>query len=80
MIKNKLGQGTFSIIYEAFDRQQNMNVALKIEKKDKQKTILLFEYHVLQSLVGKYPTPPNSLCLIGLPHICTFYDFVPNND
>jgi serine/threonine protein kinase len=35
MIKNKLGQGTFSIIYEAFDRQQNMNVALKIEKKDK---------------------------------------------
>jgi len=67
MIKNKLGQGTFSIIYEAFDRQQNMNVALKIEKKDKQKTILLFEYHVLQSLVG-------------LPHICTFYDFVPNND
>ena len=52
IIKNKLGQGTFSIIYEAFDRTSNRNVALKIEKKDKQKTILLFEYHVLQSLAG----------------------------
>ena len=46
-VKQKLGQGTFSIIYEAFDRNQNRNVAIKVEKKDKQKTILLFEYHVL---------------------------------
>ncbi len=29
------------------------NVALKIEKKDKNKSILIFEYNVLQTLKGK---------------------------
>lgn len=40
-------------IYEAYDRILGKEVALKIEKKDKNKTILIFEYNVLQSLKGK---------------------------
>jgi len=31
-----------------------MNVALKMEKKDKSKNILKFEYQVLQHLMGKF--------------------------
>lgn len=31
------------------------NVALKIEKKDKNKNILMFEYNVLNCLKGKAP-------------------------
>jgi len=41
------------------------NVALKIEKKDKNKNILMFEYNVLN-------------CLKGLKHVCSAYDFVKN--
>ena len=41
-------------IYEAADKVLNKNVALKIEKKDKNQNILIFEYNVLQSLQGKY--------------------------
>lgn len=63
----KLGQGTFSnyyykwlpltilklgFIYEAFDKQLERNVALKIEKKDKNKSILIFEFNVLNVLKG----------------------------
>lgn len=40
-------------IYEAYDSQLRMNVALKMEKKDKSKNILKFEYQVLQHLKGK---------------------------
>jgi hypothetical protein len=54
----RLGQGTFSMapsssigyIYEAFDSKLNKNVALKLEKKDKNKSILKFEYQVLRAL------------------------------
>ena len=59
----KLGQGTFStlkfstyllgFIYEAYDKKLGKNVALKIEKKDKNKSILLFEYNVLNMLKGR---------------------------
>jgi hypothetical protein len=35
------------VIYKAFDHTLKKNVALKIEKKDKNKNILLFEYQVL---------------------------------
>ena len=41
-------------IYEAFDSQMNKSVALKMEKKDKSKNILKFEYTVLQQLKGKH--------------------------
>lgn len=40
-------------IYEAYDKKLERNVALKIEKKDKNKSILIFEYNVLNSLKGK---------------------------
>jgi len=62
-LKQKLGQGTFSYIYEALDRHLNKNVALKVEKKDKSKTILMFEYNVLINLKG-------------LKHTAAVYDFV----
>jgi serine/threonine protein kinase len=63
----KLGQGTFSFIYEAFDKKLQKNVALKIEKKDKNKSILIFEYNVLNVLKG-------------LAHVCNVYDFVKNSE
>ena len=40
-------------IYEAYDKQLGKNVALKVEKKDKSKNILKFEYQVLTHLKGK---------------------------
>jgi predicted Ser/Thr protein kinase len=42
-------------------------VALKIEKKDKNKSILMFEYDVLRTLQG-------------LSHVCNVYDFVNNSE
>lgn len=42
-------------------------MALKIEKKDKNKSILIFEYNVLQTLHG-------------LSHVCNVYDFVNNSE
>jgi len=42
-------------------------VALKVEKKDKNKSILIFEYNVLLSLKG-------------LKHVCNVYDFVKNSE
>lgn len=46
-VKQKLGQGTFSFIYQAYDSSLRKDVALKVEKKDKNKSILIFEYNVL---------------------------------
>lgn len=43
-------------IYEAYDKHLQKDVALKVEKKDKNKTILLFEYNVLLNLKGKLAT------------------------
>ena len=39
--------GLLGYIYEAFDSHLRFNVALKMEKKDKSKNILKFEYQVL---------------------------------
>jgi serine/threonine protein kinase len=65
-------------IYEAYDKVLKKNVALKIEKKDKNKTILYFEYNVLNVLKG---TPFISfLILLGLKHVCNVYDFVKNSE
>lgn len=44
---------TVGYIYEAQDKILKKNVALKIEKKDKNKSILIFEYNVLNLLKGK---------------------------
>lgn len=41
-------------IYEAYDKILLKHVALKIEKKDKNKSILIFEYNVLNALKGTY--------------------------
>jgi hypothetical protein len=40
-------------IYEALDKESRQTVALKVEKKDKNKNILKFEYSVIKSLKGK---------------------------
>lgn len=42
-------------------------MALKVEKKDKNKNILIFEYQVLSSLKG-------------LEHVPNVYDFVNNSE
>lgn len=67
LIKHKLGQGTFSLIYEAFDKVLNQDVAIKVEKKDKNKNILIFEFQVLNNLKG-------------CPHVPNVYDFVHNSE
>ena len=66
-MKQKLGQGTFSFIYQAYDNTLEKDVALKVEKKDKNKSILIFEYNVLINLKG-------------LKHVCNVYDFVKNSE
>jgi hypothetical protein len=48
-------------IYEAFDKVMQRNVALKIEKKDKNKNILMFEYSVLGCLKGNHLNRSNPI-------------------
>lgn len=48
-------------IWQAYDSKLEKNVALKIEKKDKSKNILKFEYQVLQHLKGKCAYPARIL-------------------
>jgi len=52
MVKKQLGQGSFSTIYSAYDNVRKEWVALKVEKADKSKKILMFEYQVLRNLQG----------------------------
>ena len=40
-------------LYSAFDNVKNEMVALKVEKIDKSKRILQFEYQILKDLQGK---------------------------
>ena len=61
-----LGQGSFSTIYSAIDLKTQQKVALKVEKADKSKRILIFEYDTLQQLQG-------------LPNICEVSEFVERN-
>ena len=49
-------------------------VALKVEKADKSKKILIFEYQVLQQLQGT-----RGFHRLGLPHICQIYDFIKSD-
>jgi predicted Ser/Thr protein kinase len=62
-MKEMLGEGSFSNLYSniliigkifhAYDNKLKMDVALKVEKEDKNKKILKFEYEILKSLQGK---------------------------
>jgi serine/threonine protein kinase len=61
-----LGQGSFSTIYSAIDLKSNQKIVLKVEKPDKSKRILIFEYDSLQQLQG-------------LPNICEVFEFVERN-
>lgn len=52
IIDQRLISITLGFIYEAYDKKLQKSVALKIEKKDKNKNILIFEYNVLNVLKG----------------------------
>ena len=78
----QLGEGSFSIfsfnlgkIYQAYDKKYKRQVALKLEKEDKSKKILRFEYETLKKLQGKIAQK----FILGLSHIPKLYDFVENN-
>jgi serine/threonine protein kinase len=43
-IIQELGSGSFSVIYQAIDYQRSKEVALKMEKPDKARRILVAEY------------------------------------
>ena len=57
-VKEQLGEGSFSNLslinsgklYKAYDKIQSCDVALKVEKEDKSKKILKFEYEILRNL------------------------------
>ena len=66
-VLKQLGQGSFSTIYSAYDSKRKEKVALKVEKPDKSKRILMFEYDTV-------------LQLQGLDNICEVYEFVERND
>lgn len=51
-IVQELGQGSFSIIYQAIDYARNKEVAIKMEKADKARRILVAEYQYLIKLRG----------------------------
>lgn len=50
-------------------------VALKVEKADKSKKVLLFEYQVLRHLQCKI-TIKYIFYYVGLPNICKIYEFI----
>lgn len=52
-IIKEIGSGSFSIIYHASDNHKSSDVALKMEKPDKAKKILIGEFEFLKKLLGK---------------------------
>jgi tau tubulin kinase len=62
-VQSQLGEGSFSKIYQAFDKKLKINVALKVEKEDKHKKVLRFEYEILKNLQG-------------LSHVPKLFDFI----
>lgn len=57
----------------------NQDVAIKVEKKDKNKNILIFEFQVLNNLKGRFK-PFLTKCSLGCPHVPNVYDFVHNSE
>jgi hypothetical protein len=60
-VKKQLGEGSFSNlililgkIFKSFDKFNNKDVALKIEKEDKSKDILKYEYFILRDLQSTF--------------------------
>ena len=51
-IVQELGSGSFSVIYQAIDYTRNREVAIKMEKQDKARRILIAEYQYLIKLRG----------------------------
>ena len=49
----ELGSGAFSVLYVARDRESNKEVAIKMEKQDKSRSVLIAEYQCLHHLKGK---------------------------
>lgn len=65
LIYGEIGEGSFSKLYEAFDKKYLSKVALKVEKEDKLKRILKSEFDILSHLQGLF-------------HIPKVYEFVEN--
>ena len=66
-IKTILGEGSFSKLYQAYDRKYKKEVALKVEKEDKIKKILKNEYEILKNIQG-------------IQHIPKIMEFIENTD
>ena len=48
----ELGAGSFSVIYAAFDVARDKKIAIKMEKPDKSRSVLVSEYQLLTKLKG----------------------------
>ena len=64
-VQGQLGEGSFSQLFKAYDENYCCYVALKVEKKDKLKSILKTEYDILKNLQG-------------IKHIPKIYEFIEN--
>lgn len=65
-------------IYLAYDNALEKEVALKMEKQDKAKRILISEYSYLQRLQGILKV--SSTFYIGCPHIVPVYDLIVDDE
>jgi len=88
VLRRKLGSGTFSKckccrsfltvdllagdIYAAYDKHAQMKVALKVERSDKNKIVLVYEYHVLINVQGisLFTLVSSHLIFLQAAHTC----------
>ena len=68
-IKKLLGEGSFSKMYLSYDKTIEKEVALKVEKQDKHKKILVHEYDILRNLQ----------CLNTVPRVIDFINATSSN-
>jgi serine/threonine protein kinase len=71
VVQKILGEGSFSKLFAAHDNLTGETVALKVEKTNKSKKVLQFEYQVLKSLQGNH-----CYSFLGLSCICPVYEFI----
>jgi casein kinase 1 len=57
VLGKKLGKGAFGSVYIAFDKELNIKVALKMERKDLERTTLSHEYKIYSQLEGQTRVP-----------------------